>query len=198
MPIYCDESGGISTGAMTLAAVHIDADAADALVQRFKDITNLRGELKGSRIGLSERGLFFELLERFGGKALVGTALRENLPDAKPGERSKDLSAYIMLLDQVIASLLPETGGCAHVVIDDGRYDPKIQNMVRQDIGEMLGTCGRARLADSKKSVGVQIADVIANSAFNLAVNSQRAGRIRRITKPHFESHILRAMSVRP
>jgi len=197
MPIYCDESGGISTGAMTLAAVHIEAEAADNLVSRFKDITNMRGELKGNRIGLIERGLFFELLERFGGRAMVGTAMREALPKSRPGKPSRDLIAYSMLLDQVIARLLPETGGCAEVVIDDGRYHPEIQNAVRRDIAEMLGTCGRARLEDSKKSVGVQIADVIANSSYNLAIHSKRAGRIQRIMNPFIESRHVRFMDVR-
>ncbi|MEY4869134.1 MAG: hypothetical protein RIS11_328, partial [Pseudomonadota bacterium] len=31
MPIYCDESGGVGRGVMTLAGVDIDADSAEAL-----------------------------------------------------------------------------------------------------------------------------------------------------------------------
>src|SRR3546814_14378683 len=54
--------------------------------------------------------------------------------------------------------------------------------LVRSQAG--LGQWGRASLADSRRSDGVQIADVISNSLFNIAVGSQRAHRIQRILDP--------------
>ncbi len=53
-------------------------------------------------------------------------------------------------------------------MIDEGRYDPTILAKVREDIQAGLGQWGRASLADSRRSDGVQIADVIANSLFNI------------------------------
>ena len=36
MPIYCDESGGVGRGVMTLAALSIDAEPADNVLARFQ------------------------------------------------------------------------------------------------------------------------------------------------------------------
>ncbi len=195
MTIFCDESGGISAGAMTLAAVQIDASAADALLRRFKTVTGLRGELKGSRIDLVERALFFELFERYGGRASVGIVYRAERTGADNEGEGEDLRAYSHLLDAVIGYVLPETGGCVEVVIDDGRYDPKILTRVRNDVAAALGGWGQARLEDSHRSSGVQIADVIANSIFNLAINSQRAWRIDKILDPFIASGIVRLIN---
>ena len=78
------------------------------------------------------------------------------------------------------------------VVIDDGRYDPKILAHVREEIQAGLGQWGRASLADSRRSDGVQIADVIANSLFNITIDSPRAHRIQRIFEPMFASKAIR------
>lgn len=197
MPVYCDESGGISAGAMTFAGVSIAAEDADALLARFKAVTALRGELKGSRISLPERALVFELLDRFHGRAIVCTAYRDHLPPEFMQLRDRDLRTYARLLQQVVSSWLPQAGSCAEVVIDDGRYDAATLALVRADIAAMLGTCGRARLSDSKRSAGVQIADVIANSAFNLAIDSPRTERIRRIVAPFVEAKLLKLENLR-
>lgn len=191
MPIYCDESGGTSAGAMVFAGVSIEAEAADRLLARFREVTAIRGEMKGSRISLVERGLFFELLDRFGGRAIVAQLPGKRAP-AVPGEKDRDLKAYVALLEDVVEAWLPETTGCAEVIIDDGRYDPPTLSLVRKDIAALLGTCGRARLEDSRRSAGVQIADVIANSVFNLAIVSERAERIRRIVAPFMADGVVR------
>lgn len=185
MPIYCDESGGVSAGVMAFAAVRIDADAADGLVRRFRTVTGLRGEMKGSRISLVERALFFELLDRGGGKAIVAHAER-----AVFGQQS-DIAIYAALLERVIAAWLPLVGGCAEVVIDDGRYGPDVLGKVRSDIAAMIGTCGRARLAHSDRSAGVQIADVVANSTYNRGAGTARATRIEQIMAPFVDSQMI-------
>jgi len=196
MQIYCDESGGISAGAMVFAGVAISGDDADALLTRFKAVTALKGEMKGSRISLPERGLFFELLERFHGRAIVCQVRRDQLPATLAAAKGSDLKSYAALLEDVVGAWLPETGGCAEVVIDDGRYDPATLALVRGDIAALLGTCGRARLSDSRRSAGVQVADVIANSVYNLALHSPRTERIKRIVDPFLESGLLRIRSL--
>ena len=52
MTIYCDESGGLNAGAMTFSAVMLTPKAAADIHARFRGVTGLRGELKGSRISL--------------------------------------------------------------------------------------------------------------------------------------------------
>ena len=193
MTIYCDESGGLNAGAMTFSAVMLTPQAATEIHDRFRGVTGLRGELKGSRISIVERAYLLELFDRAGGRAWVAVAERDKLARNPGGTLPSDLALYAALLDLAIGRWLPETGGvCTDVVIDDGRYDPKILAGVREEIQAGLGQWGRASLADSRRSDGVQIADVIANSLFNIAVGSQRAHRIQRSLDPMLTSREIR------
>ena len=193
MTIYCDESGGLNADAMTFAAVMLTPKAAADIHARFRSVTGLRGELKGSRISVVERAYLLELFDRAGGRAWVAVAERDKLSQNPGGTLPSDLSLYTALLNLAIGRWLPETGGvCTDVVIDEGRYDPTILAHVREEIQAGLGEWGRASLADSKRSDGVQIADVIANSLFNITVGSQRAYRIQRILDPMLASKAIR------
>ncbi len=193
MTIYCDESGGLNAGAMTFSAVMLTPQAAADIHARFRSVTGLRGELKGSRISVVERAYLLELFDRAGGRAWVAVAERDKLAQNPGGTLPSDLALYTALLNLAIGRWLPETGGvCTDVVIDEGRYDPKILAHVREEIQAGLGAWGRASLADSKRSDGVQIADVIANSLFNITIGSQRAHRIQRILDPMLASKAIR------
>ena len=193
MTIYCDESGGLNAGAMTFSAVMLTPKVASEIHERFRSVTGLRGELKGSRISIVERAYLLELFDRAGGRAWVAVAERDKLAQSPSGTLPSDLALYGALLNSAVGHWLPETGGvCTDVVIDDGRYDPKILAHVREEIQEGLGQWGRASLADSRRSDGVQIADVIANSLFNITVGSPRAHRIRRILEPMLASKAIR------
>ncbi|HEV7343874.1 MAG TPA: DUF3800 domain-containing protein [Sphingopyxis sp.] len=193
MTIYCDESGGLNAGAMTFAAVMLTPQVAADIHSRFRSVTGLRGELKGSRISVVERAYLLELFDRAGGRAWVAVAKRDTI-GGKPGVTvPSDLSVYAALLNLAVGRWLPETGGvCTDVVIDDGRYDPTILGKVREEIQAGLGAWGRASLADSHRSDGVQIADVIANSLFNITVGSPRAQRIQQIIEPMLASKTIR------
>ncbi len=83
----------MSAQAMILAGVSIAAEDADALLARFKAVTALRGEMKGSRISLVERALFFELLERYGGRAIICQVRVDRLPAALAEAQGRDLHA---------------------------------------------------------------------------------------------------------
>ena len=193
MTIYCDESGGLNAGAMTFSAVMLTPQAASDIHARFRTVTGLRGELKGSRISIVERAYLLELFDRAGGRAWVAVAERDKLANKPGGTLPSDLALYGALLNSAVGHWLPETGGvCTDVVIDDGRYDPTILSHVRAEIQAGLGQWGRASLADSKRSDGVQIADVVANSLFNITVRSPRAHRIQRIIEPMLASKAIR------
>jgi hypothetical protein len=191
--IYCDESGGLNAGAMTFAAAMLTPDAAADIHRRFRAVTGLRGELKGSRISLVERAYLLELFDRAGGRAWVAVATRATLARGPSDAPPSDLALYAALLNLAVGRWLPETGGvCADVVIDDGRYDAGILSKVRTEIQAGLGHWGTASLADSRRSEGVQIADVIANSLFNIAAKSPRAHRIEQIIEPMLVSKAIR------
>jgi Protein of unknown function (DUF3800) len=184
MPIYCDESGGIGRGVMTMAAVLIDEDKAELLLSRFREVTGLKGELKGSRIDLAERALVFELFEQSGGRAVVSIALSALKPSEGQDRGQHDIHIYAQLMNDSIGALLPASGGCANVVMDTGRYGEDILSRVRADIAALVGPWNAARMEESHQLAGLQIADVIANSFFNRALVTPRQARLAAIVQP--------------
>lgn len=200
MTIYCDESGGLNAGAMTFAAVMLTPQLATQIHDRYRGITGLRGELKGSRLSIVERALLLEIFDRMGGRAWVAVADQATLSQRPSDKKSaSDLAYYTALLNLAVGQWLPETGGvCTDVVIDEGRYDPLILEGVQAEIQAGLGQWGRASMADSRRCDGVQIADVIANSFYNIAARSERAPRIQRILDPMIESRAIRTIKLKP
>src|SRR3546814_3781747 len=98
--------------------------AAAEIHERFRGVTGLRGEIKGSRISIVERAYLLELFDRAGGRAWVAVAKRDKLAENPGGTLPSDLALYAGLLNLAIGRWLPETGGvCTDVVIDDGRYE---------------------------------------------------------------------------
>ena len=188
MPIYCDESGGVGRGVMTLAAVNIGAEEADAILARFRAVTGHLGELKGSRIDLAERALLFEFFENSAATATVGIAISALKPDPFADRGDHDIAIYTALLNDVVGSMLPAIPTCESVIIDDGRYGTDVLSKVRDDIGRLVGPCGTAQLELSHRLAGLQIADVIANSFFNRALVNERQGRMAAIVAPLLES----------
>ena len=194
MTIYCDESGGLSAGAMTFAAVAIGEAQAHALLDRFKDVTGLRGELKGSRIGLTERALFYEYLERFGGRACIAVVRQSKI--ASGPERPQDINVYARLLETILDHLRTDMPTRQTVIIDDGRYDAAHQQGVVAEVQKHIGDWATIKVADSRRSAGVQIADVLANTLYNLAIKSARADRIKTIVKPFIAERIIRVTEI--
>lgn len=188
MPIYCDESGGIGRGVMTLAAVLIEEDKAAALLTRFREVTGLTSELKGSRIDLAERALFFELFEKSGGQAIVGIALSVLRPVAGEDRGDHDIKIYARLMNETIGTILPLSGNCTSVIMDTGRYAEQTLSLVRADIAGLIGPWNIATMAQSHTLPGLQIADVIANTYFNRALVTERQGRMAAIVQPMMDA----------
>lgn len=188
MPIYCDESGGVGRGVMTLAALSIEAEAAEHILNRFREVTGLSSELKGSRIDLAERALLFEILASTDWSATIGIAISALTPEQGTDRGDHDIAVYAALLEDVIGAMLPTTSGCASVVIDDGRYGPDTLALIRNDIAAVVGPCGSAHLELSHRLPGLQIADVIANTFFNRAMVTERQARMAAIVAPFLES----------
>ncbi|QJQ31185.1 DUF3800 domain-containing protein [Sphingomonas lacunae] len=198
MTIYCDESGGVGAGVIVVAAISLPGTMADELLTRIRDVIGLRGELKGSRITMAERAFVIELLARTGARTIVVQALTRDLAAAAAsGKPPSDLAIYAHLLEHVVDAWLPETGGCVELVIDDGRYDARLNSMVRDDVQRALGQWGKASLADSRRSAGVQFADVLANSFFQMATGSDRAPRLETLMAPFLENGAIRHLTIK-
>lgn len=197
MPIYCDESGGVGAGVMTLAGVSLSDKAAEHLLDHYRAVTGLRGELKGSRIGLAERAFLVELLMRIGGRVIVAGAFTARVAANEPGGKPpQDIRLYARLLETVVDAWLPSSGGCVDLMIDDGRYDERLNTLLRDDVQKSLGQWGRASLADSKRIAGVQIADVIANSFFQIGSGANSAERVEALLAPFRESGAIRLIEI--
>ena len=197
MPIFCDESGAPATGAMTLAAVAITDEGAESLLTRFRAVTGLGGELKGSRIDMVERALIFELLERFGGRAIISVARPVRHPGDDAGKL--DLATYTALLADAIGAHLPDAPGPVTALVDDGRYDVATLAHVRDKVEKLIDghdPASWAALRDSKRTAGIQLADVLANSAWNIAIASPRSHRIATILEPFLASGVVRMRSI--
>ena len=188
MPIYCDESGGVGRGVMTLAAVLIEDEKAEALLSRFREVTGLTSELKGSRIDLAERALFFELFAKSGGQAVVGIALSALRPETGEDRGDHDIEIYAQLMNETIGTILPQSGACASVIMDTGRYAEATLLLVRSDIAALIGPWNGATMVESHTLPGLQIADVIANSFFNRALVTERQGRMAAIVQPMLDN----------
>jgi hypothetical protein len=194
--IYCDESGGVGAGIMTMAAVCMDADAADVLLARMRSVLGLRGELKGSRIEMADRAFFVEMLIRLGGRAVIATANMQALRAAHGGTLPEDIAVYATLLDRVLQPWITASGGCISVEIDDGRYDPRLNGLLRGDVQAALGQWGKAVLTDSRRSAGIQIADVLANSAYQIGINGTRAPRVEALIAPFVATGAIALMRI--
>ena len=188
MPIYCDESGGVGRGVMTLAAIDIDESVAEALLARFRTVTGYHGEVKGSRIDLAERALLFELIKDSVSSITIGIAISALVPEKNADRGDHDMQVYAALLEDVVTAMLPEFPGCDSVIIDDGRYGPETLNAIRADIAKLVGPCCTTQLEHSHRLAGLQIADVIANTFYNRALVTERQGRIAAIAAPLLES----------
>lgn len=188
MPIYCDESGGVGRGVMTLAAISIADEAAAAVLGRFREITGLSTELKGSRIDLAERGLLFEILVRHEWHATVGIAISALVPESGEDRGDHDTGIYARLLNETLSSMTEETADCSNIIIDDGRYGPDTLAIIRRDIIDAITPCGTASWDISHRVPGLQIADVIANTFFNRAMVTPRQGRMAAIVAPFLET----------
>ncbi len=186
--IYCDESGGIGRGVMTFAAVPVARDAAADLDARYRSATGLTSELKGSRITMRHRQLFFDLFADVGASATVGIAISALRPFPGEDRGDHDRHVYLALIEDVLGALLPAAGGCIEVVVDDGRYDAATIVRIRDDIGRLVGPMGIAAMGLSHQHPGLQIADVVANTFFNRALVSNRQGAIAAMVQPLLDS----------
>lgn len=188
MNIWCDESGGVGRGTMTLAAVAISTDQAEALLAAFRKASGLTRELKGSRIDLDERRYFFELLAKTHARVVVSIAISAVIPAPGEDRGDHDRDIYAALLDDAVGALTKNEVGCTTLTIDDGRYDAKTLAIIRAQIAALVGPLGLATLELSHRAAGLQIADVIANSFFNRALVSPRQGAIGAMVAPFLES----------
>lgn len=172
MQIFCDESGGTdpANALFLVAAVRIDGTAATRLVKAFRTTAGHSGELKGFRLTLPQRQLFFDLLLKTEGLAVAVVCDRREPAGGWAMGVLPETDVYEHLLGNACCSL-PPLGGPATVTADGGRYKRAFYGELISRLVPTIGAHhqGRSSLlfANSAASSGIQVADVVANTVFH-------------------------------
>ncbi|WP_448204442.1 DUF3800 domain-containing protein [Azospirillum sp. sgz302134] len=171
MHVFCDESGGTGRddSVFLVAAVSLTAGEATRVMKSFRKATGLRGEVKGSRLTDKERKLFFEVLKKNSVPpvSVVYCSGLETLGNWALGTLDgPDLWAELI----VESTLWLGTGSTIAISVDQRYQGPKarrVQTAISMAVANRAGANRiMVQFVDSQMSDGVQIADVVANTAY--------------------------------
>ena len=191
--IFCDESGGSdhANTAFLAAAVAIVPDDARQLIRSFHKATKIKGEIKGHRLTPAHRTIFFDLLaKRADVISIVVTCSRLDPSGGWAMGSLPEVELYSHLLAEACVAL-PDLAIASHLTVtpDGGRYKKVQLDPVRQHITKAVtARHPHARVnfgfGDSATLPGLQVADVIANSAFQSLGTTATAATARSLLKP--------------
>lgn len=171
MHVFCDESGGTGRddSLFLVAAVALTAREATHIMKSFRKATGLRGEVKGSRLTDKDRKIFFDILDR-SPLSKASVVFCRGL-DRLGSWALSALEDHELWAELIVESTLWLGETPTMTVSADQRYSGARQHGVHNSI--VAGISGRTRanrvtvqFVDSQASDGVQIADIIANTAY--------------------------------
>ena len=175
MQIFCDESGGAdpANDLFLAAAVAILPFGATRLLKSFRKATAWKGsEVKGHRLSPEQRRVFFDLLVRQEdlGSVVVSGSRRTPVGGWAMGALSEP-EPYVHLLREECVALVPAISRHVTITPDGGRYKRselrRIARHLATEVRHRLPTSPvTVSLADSASTAGLQVADVVANTAF--------------------------------
>lgn len=196
MQIFYDESGGTDpvNTLFLVAAVRIDGVAATRLIKSFRKASGVVGEVKGFRLSMPERRLFFGLLSRIDGLAAAVVCDRRDPVGGWAMGALPETQVYEHLLNGACC-LLPPVSGPTTVAVDGGRYKRAIYGELLSRLPSAIGAHheGRASVvfANSAASAGIQVADVVANTLFHALGTDEGVGEVRALLgKPIAEGRL--------
>ena len=179
MHVFCDESGGLAPAEhqFSVAAVAVEPRAAEHAIKRFRRAAGWAGEVKGTRMKPDQRVLFFSIAAE--AEALRGVAVtcaRAQGPVARwvfRELRSREHVLYGRMLAEAFDALGTPSLEVLGVTADQKRYRREQEDAVARELDPVI-----ARLAgrpvpfaygDSASTAGLQVADVICNTAGQFA-----------------------------
>lgn len=174
--VYCDESGGAdqANDAFLVAAVALSPHDAVRLIKSFRKAARFprSEEVKGHLLGLEQRRVLFELLDRQADALSIAVvAQRCELVGGWGLASLSEPELYGHLLAEACGRLV-SPAATVNVTPDGGRYPKGRLAELRSGLERrLLERCtGRVNVgfADSAALPGVQIADVIANTVYRL------------------------------
>lgn len=172
--VFLDESGGADAANNTFlaAAVAIAPHDAARLLRSYRKATKTTGEVHGHQLDRRQRTIFLDLLAREAASVVVVCQRRERLGGWAMSELP-EVDLYGHLLAEACAAL-PGFGsaGPLTAVLDRPRYAGAYLPAIRARLAATLALRHGGRVAvaigDSRADAGLQAADVVANSVFQM------------------------------
>jgi hypothetical protein len=171
--IFTDESGGSDRGVFLVSAIQISPLAADRLIRTFRHKTKNQNEIKGQKLHPEQRRLFFGLLGRETDAYAVSIACSRIT--TLGGWAMSNMDEHVLWSALTVESCLGLPGGVQriNVTTDGGKYSHRVLDGCRLSMVEAMKRHrpdARVHMtySESHASAGVQVADVIANTVFQL------------------------------
>lgn len=171
MHIYCDESGGTdaASGEFLIGAVLIAPGDADRLVRAFRKKVRLGEEIKGHKLLPDDRERFFAMLSEVGHSACAVGCVRTDPIGGMVMRTQPEIRLWRGLIAEALTR--PSFAAGNGVTLDQGRYSKEARNREMAALAdELAGRWGRRwpiHTGDSRRFAGLQVADVVVNTALH-------------------------------
>jgi hypothetical protein len=189
--IFCDESGGTDAAneLFLVAALAIVPGEAVRLIKSFRKATKLKAEIKGHELTYPHRRIFFELITSTGAfdSVVVSSSRHHQVGGWAMGSMAEAQLYSHLLLESCLGVLKTDS---PHLTItpDGGRYKKAQCHSIAAQITQALmpERVGRVsvKFQNSAEFSGLQVVDVIANTAFQALGNSSSAEAARELLDP--------------
>ena len=176
MQIFCDESGGCDVAdkhTFLVSAIAIDTRDATNVLKKFRKITKAKGEIKGGLLQDSHRKTFFDILsEEIENSSVIVTSANSTDLGRWAIKELGERSIYHKMLGEACASFDKKEASRVNIFPDSGRYSKHelscIQKDLERKLGEVYGVPVSMSFHDSRSQDGIQLADIVANSVYQL------------------------------
>lgn len=176
MHIFCDESGGIALAnrQFTIATVMVDPTSARRAVRHFRKAHGWQGEIKGTNLTPQQRIAFVQMLHGEGSIRGAAVICARGQPVANWAmsqfrQDEPELYRHMLLEGLVALGIDPAVRG---VTADQSRYKKVVSDKIATEIAADLEKLAGRRIpfdyGESGASAGLQVADVLCNTAGQL------------------------------
>lgn len=185
MHIYCDESGGTDAASseFLISAVLIDPADADRLLRTFRKKRRHGEEMKGHQLLPEDRQRFFAMLTGYDHAACAAGLCRRDPAGGMVMRTQPEIRIWGGLLTDALCR--PQFGRALGVTLDQGRYSKEARAGQFAVLSEALvarwGRRWPLHTGDSRRFAGLQVADVVANTALHAARGGEKAEPYRRL-----------------
>lgn len=173
MHIYSDESGGTDAACaeFLVSAVHMAPGIAAKLMRQFRKKARPRvsDEIKGHQLTPEQRSLFFRLLSEQVSSVTVVVAGRSQPIGGWAMRNLTEADLWIEMLIEAARTFA--SIGAEGMTVDRGRHNReqlrRVLDLAEQRLRPEFGAHFRIHAAGSESAAGLQVADIVANTAYH-------------------------------